>query len=178
MERKTHTMLTQLPPASRPPVIVRSSILSKAMRQLLLLATTVVLVLSLIAFVMVRSLVLHRMLAETSSVAAATEELMEARISMARLHASLLAAHPIIRAAVAGQTEEFAAFAGTVRDQHASMRGFTVLDADGGTQASWGDAAAVRDGAKPSLTLVTGDGCEAYDIVIPKIGRASCRERV
>src|SRR3989338_157521 len=75
MERKTHTMLTQLPPASRPPVIVRSSILSKAMRQLLLLATTVVLVLSLIAFVMVRSLVLHRMLAETSSVAAATEGL-------------------------------------------------------------------------------------------------------
>ncbi len=150
----------------------KGSILRKAARQMLLLSVTVVLVLTCIAFLAARSLLLQKVLAQLSSSASFAEDRIEQATHTARVSSSLLSAHPRVQGALRGKdVDGFGEWFNALQTEQQTLLGLAVYAKDGKALAQAGQVPSAVDLPKAGLSLVIGDhGWQAYDVAVPVRG--------
>ncbi|MDD5026775.1 MAG: ATP-binding protein [Candidatus Peribacteraceae bacterium] len=142
------------------------------MRQDTLFATGIVIVLTLLSFVMARSALQQRVLAQLSGILFARETLLEQALQSAREEAALLGSRSeLVRIAQGGELQgTLEAMLINMRDEHMPAQAIAVFDRTGTLRGSVGTSMEAPFDATQATILqpITGDeGWKAYRVFAP-----------
>jgi len=157
------------------PIIVltpKTSILEKAMRHMVLLALTIIVGLSLISFLFMRSFLLQRVLSQVQSAVASAEDTLATQLQALRLRTALLPVDASFRPLLTGSStqEQWVEAFGRVKEREASLIGLALF---GGSQmrASTGERIAGPSDpfAEGSVIrpVIDESGWRAVDVFVP-----------
>jgi len=142
------------------------------MRQDTLFAVSIVVILTLLSFVMARSALEQRVLAQLSGILSARETLLERTLQSAREEAVLLGSRSDLVRIAQGEKAQgiLEAILANMRDEHMPAQAIAVFDSAGTLRGSVGTAMVAPSGSLQTTILqpVTGnEGWKAYRIFAP-----------